>query len=259
MGAKIIAIVNHKGGVGKSTTAAATGTGLMSKGKQVLLVDLDPQRNLSRMMGANDAELTVMDVLVGKVPAQQAIVKPGLWCDILPSGRTLFGAESALTKAGGEYALKRALASCLKSYDYIVIDTPPALGILTLNALAACDCAVIPAEADIFSAYGILDMAETIAFMKQHYNKKLKIAGILLTRHKERSVIARDLTESLVDVAGQLDTSIFATRIRECVALKEAQAVRSNIYDYAPKSNAAADYSAYVDELLERMDTGSGK
>ena len=147
-------------------------------------------------------------------------------------------------------ALKAALLPLKKRYDFIILDTPPALSIITLNALAASDKVIIPAQADAKSLKGIARLYQTITAVKATQNKKLEISGILLTRHNPRSIISRDMTALMQDTAAQIGTRVFDTTIRECTAIKEAEAMQQDIFTYAPKSNAAADYAAFTEEFL---------
>ena len=137
-------------------------------------------------------------------------------------------------------------------YDYCIIDTPPALSILTINALTACTGAIIPAQADIYSLQGIGQLNNTIQTIKKYCNPALTIKGIILTRYNSRSVLSKEVTEMIEQTAAELNTKVFDTKIRECTAMKEAQAMKQDIFTYAPKSNASADYNAIIKELLER-------
>ena len=134
---------------------------------------------------------------------------------------------------------------------YIIVDTPPALGILTINALTACTGAIIPAQADIYSLQGIGQLNSTIETVKKYCNPSLSIMGIVITRFNGRSIIRREVAEMLEHTADQLHTKLFSSKIRECTALVEAQATKQNIYSYAPRSNATADYKALVDEIIK--------
>lgn len=249
--AEIVAILNQKGGVGKSTTVAALASGLSSKGYKVLSVDLDPQGNLSYHMGAQNSEQSVMDVLLGTSSVSKTIVKTGQG-DIIPASPALAGADAAISETGKEYRLSEALEAISIDYDFIVLDTPPSLGILSINALTAASRVIIPAQADAFSLQGISQLAQTISAVRRYCNRSLVIDGILLTRHNSRSVLSRDMADLMRDAAAQLRTKIYKTVIRECVALREAQAVQQSIYCYSPKCNGAIDYMAVVGEFVER-------
>lgn len=250
----IIAITNQKGGVGKSTTAHALGAGLAIKGYSVLFVDLDPQGNLTYTMQANTAEATAYELLT-KRAAVADVIQHTAHGDIIPAGAALSGADMELTATGKEYRLREALAPLRGGYDFIVIDTPPALGTLTVNALTAADRLIIPAQADIFSLQGIGQLTATIQAVQTYCNRSLKLDGVLLTRHSGRAVLTRDMADLIKDTAEQLGTAVYSTVIREGIAIKEAQANRQSIYAYAPKSKAAADYMAFVNEYLERSGT----
>ncbi len=246
---KALAIINQKGGVGKSTTALAIGAGLSLKGYSVLFIDLDAQGNLSYTLGADTKGYNAMGVLERPETAKEEIQHTPQG-DIIASSPKLAGADKLLEETGKEYRLKEALDSLQGAYDYIIVDTPPALGILTINALTACTGAIIPAQADIYSLQGIAQLNSTIETVKKYCNPSLSIMGIVLTRFNGRSIIRREVAEMLERTAEQLHTKLYTSKIRECTALVEAQATKQNIYSYAPRSNATADYKALVDEIL---------
>lgn len=248
---RIIAITNQKGGVGKSTTAQAMGAGLAIKGYSVLFVDLDPQGNLSYAMQADLSGLSSRDLLLKQATAAEAIqhTEQGY---IIPAAAALSAADMELNTTGKEYRLREALAQCAADFDYIIIDTPPALGILTVNALTAADSLIIPAQAEIFSLQGIGQLSATITAVKTYCNNRLRLDGILLTRHNGRPILSRDMADLIKDTAGKLGTFAYDTVIREGIAVKEAQANQQSIFAYAPKSKAVADYMAFVSEYLER-------
>lgn len=250
---KNIAIINQKGGVGKSTTASAIGGGLTLEGAKVLYVDFDPQCNLSYLMEADISRPTqanALDVLQGNVSAIEAIQKTAQG-DIIAASPALAGADIVLTTTGKEYRLKEALEALAGDYDYCIIDTPPALGVLTINALTACYGCIIPAQADFLSLQGIGQLHGTIETVRKYCNPALKVYGIVLTRYNARAVISREVSAMMEETASSFQTKLYKTRIRECTAIKEAQAMRQSIYTYAPRSNASADYTALVKEILE--------
>ena len=249
---KTVAIINQKGGVGKSTTAMALGAGLIRKRKKVLYVDLDAQGNLTFALGdgGESGGGDSLSVLTRETAIGDAIrITPG--GDLLPSAPALSGADKALSTIGKEFRLREALAQVADRYDWAVVDTPPALGILTINALTACDCCVVPAQADIFSLQGIMQLSATLEAVRQYCNPDLRVAGILLTRYNGRVIIGREIAEKMQDTARALETRVFRTTIREGTAVKEAQAMRQDIFSYAPRSNAAQDYLKFVDEFLK--------
>lgn len=244
-----IAVINQKGGVGKSTTALALGAGLILKGYKVLFVDLDAQGNLSYTLNASTQEDNALNVLKGPQAAKENVqhTEQG---DVIASSPSLAGADTFITQTGKEYRLREGLETIAGRYQYCIIDTPPALGILTINALTACTGAIIPAQADIYSLQGISQLRGTIETVRKYCNPALAILGIVLTRFNGRSIIRREVAEMLEQTAGQLHTKLYRSRIRECTALVEAQATRQSIFKYAPKSNAAADYKALTEEII---------
>ncbi len=248
---EIIAISNQKGGVGKSTTANALGAGLFHKGYRVLYVDMDAQGNLSYSMGAKTGAISSLEVLTGTATAREAIIKTAQG-DLIPASPALASADLIIKDTGREYKLKEALEPILGDYDYIVLDTPPALGTLTINALTACNSVIVPTQADIFSLQGVGQLVQTVKTVQRYTNRDLTIKGLLVTRYNGRAVLTRDMTELLEDTANQLQTKLFNTRVRECIALKEAQASQQDIFTYSPKSNATADYTAFIEEVLEK-------
>ncbi len=249
---EIIAIINQKGGVGKSTTAEAIGAGIALKGFRVLYIDLDAQKNLSYTLGSKPQGVTSLEVLLGEATAQEAIQKAMQGVDLIPASVGLVGADTTIASVGKEYRLKEALDAIKDRYDYIIIDTPPALGILTINALTACTGVIIPAQADIYSLQGISQLNITIQTIKKYTNHAIRVLGIILTRYNARTIISREVADMIEEIAGQVGTKLYRTKIRECTALKEAQARRENIYTYAPKSNAAKDYTALIDEIIKQ-------
>lgn len=247
----IITVANQKGGVGKSTTAHAMGAALnRSKGK-VLYIDLDAQGNLTYALGGK-ASPAAMDMLTGKLEARAAIQQtPG--GDLIPSSPSMSGADLLLTMTGKEYRLKEAITPIRASYDWIVIDTPPSLGVLTVNALTASDWLVITAQADIYSLQGIGQLNNTIDAVRQYCNKDLIIKGILLTRYSKRSILSKDMAAMIEETAKTLGTRLFNTKIRENIALKEAQARQQDIFTYSRKSNGGMDYMKFVSELTREV------
>lgn len=244
-----IAVINQKGGVGKSTTSNAIGAGLFQRGYKVLFIDLDAQGNLSYSMKCENKPLSSLEVLTGTATAREATLTTPQG-DIIPASPALASADTIITDTGREYRLKEALEPLKEVYDYIIIDTPPALGTLTINALTACDSVIIPAQADIYSLQGIGQLNQTIQTVKRYCNKELTIKGIVITRYSPRAVLTRDMTDLLEDTAKQLNTKVFASRIRECIALKEAQASQIDIFTYNPRSNAGIDYKALLEEMI---------
>lgn len=247
--AEIIAIANQKGGVGKSTTAAAIAAGLALSGYKVLSIDLDGQGNLTHTMQADSKHYNALDLLQGKATAADAIQKTPAG-EIIAASPLLSGADKELA---GLDTLQKALTPIRGNYDFIIIDTPPALSLVTINAFTAANGVIIPAGADAYSLQGIGQLYDTIQTVQSRLNPALKILGILLTRYSGRAILSRDLAEVITETAANLKTQVFKTRIREAIAIKEAQAMRTDIFTYAPKSNPAKDYSSLLDEILKAI------
>lgn len=246
--ATVIAITNQKGGVGKTTTTCALCGVFAASGKRVLAVDLDPQGNMTFSLGAEDSGLTVHDVLKGTTPIEDAIQHTEN-CDVIASNILLSGSELELTAVGREYILKEKLESILDSYDYILIDTPPALSILTINAYIAANDLIIPMTPEILSLQGISQLRDTIFAVKKYYNRDLNVRGILLTKYNGRFLLSQEVEELAEIVAGQLGTTVFKAKIAHGVAVAEAPAHQKTLILYAPNTKASKDYVALVKEL----------
>ena len=246
---EVIAIVNRKGGVAKTATAQALGAGLRKKKKKVLFIDLDSQANLTYGLGADPNTINSMDVLTGEASAQDAIQHTAQG-DVIAGSDTLAAADTSIKDTGKEYRLQEAIDGL--KYDYIIIDTPAALGTLTINALTAANSVIIPVQAEVYSLQGIGQLNQSIQAVQKYCNKDLYIRGILITRYNGRAVLSRDMQSNLEEAAGLLHTKLYSTPIRECISIKEAQARQQDIYSYAPRSNAAKDYEAFIDEFLKQ-------
>lgn len=248
--AKIMAIINQKGGVGKSTTATTLAAGLTLKGYKTLAIDLDAQSNLTYTAGAQTGGASILGVITGEVKAADAIQHIDGIGDIIAASKALAGADGYITDTGKEYRLKEAIEPIKGYYDFIIIDTPPNLGILTINALTAADSVIIPAQADIYSIQGIEQLAETMKPVKKYCNPALYIEGILLTRYNSRTILSRELAELAAKLAERLNTRLFKATIREAISVKESQIKRQSLYAYAPTAPITKDYTAFIDELL---------
>ena len=243
---KTITFINQKGGVAKTTSALAVGAGLRRRGFRVLFVDLDSQQNLSYALGVSNAPVTILEVLLGQLAPSSAILPQ----DLLAGSPGLSAADVLLSQVGKEFRLRESLQSLSDAYDFCIIDVPPSLGVLTVNALTCADYCIIPAQADAFSLAGIGQLASTIDAVRRYTNPGLRLLGILLTRFNGRTNLSRELLNMMSDVASQLHTALFEARIRECNVLREAQALQqSDIFEYAPKSNAAADYGNLIEKF----------
>lgn len=248
--ARVIAVANQKGGVGKTTTSLALALGFRRKGFKVLVIDMDPQANLSFSVGGDtDEGPTVYELLRNEVAPRYAIQR-ATSVDLIASNILLSAIELEFTQQGREYLLKNAIRTLRQRYDYIIIDTPPALSILTVNAFAAADYLIIPMLADIFSLQGIAQLADTIHRLKASCNPNLVVGGILLSKFDGRTVLGRRILETAEMVAEQVGTRLYRTRIRTSIAIQEAQTNQDDIYEYAPNNPAVKDYMDFIGELL---------
>ena len=250
--AKVISVSNQKGGVGKTTTTCSIAAGLKKRGFRVLAIDLDPQGNLGFSVGADsETSATIYDVLKGDVKIQYAIQRmPAV--DVIISSILLSGIELEFTSSGREYLLKNALKPVQEMYDYILLDTPPALGILTINAFTASDTVVVPMLPDIFSLQGIAQLAETVERVRGYCNPRLSIAGILLTRFNPRTLLGREVRGTAELIAKDLHIRVFDTFIRNSVVAGEAQSLQRSLFDYAPHNTITRDYDKFITELLAK-------
>ena len=250
---KTITLSNQKGGVAKTTTTEALASGLSQRGFKVVAVDTDPQCNLSLSSGADTLSMdaTLYDVFKGTASVRDVIQQTGLGYDLIPGGLELAVSDMEFTQTGREFMLREALDSVKGDYDYCVIDTPPTIGILTVNALTASDSVVIPLTADFYSIQGLAQLNRIIERVKRYSNKDLKIAGLLITRHDDRTNISKALMDQITTTAERLGTKVFAQPIRNSVAVRESQVMRTDIFTEAPKANATKDYTAFIDELLK--------
>ena len=250
---KTITQSNQKGGVAKTTTTGALASGLSQRGYKVLAVDTDPQCNLSLSSGVDilNMDQTLYDVFKGTAELQDTIQKTDLGYDLSTGGLNLAVADMEFTQTGREFMLREALDSVKADYDFCIIDTPPTIGILTVNALTASDSVVIPLTADLYSIQGLSQLNGMIERVRKYSNKDLKIAGLLITRHDERTNISKALQDQITQTAEKLGTKVFKQPIRNSVAVRESQVMKSDIFTEAPKANATKDYTAFIDELLK--------
>lgn len=245
----ILSISNHKGGVGKTTTALNLGAALTRQsGKKVLLVDLDPQANLSQSLGILEPPASIYEGLTGKGEYGITEVRPGL--HLIPSRLDLSGAEVELAGEPGREFLLREILKPLekKGFAYIIIDTPPSLGLLTINALAASDRVLIPVKAEFLPLQGLNKLLEIIDKVKARINKSLDLGGILITSYDARKALHKNIAEKVADNYPH----VFQTKIRENVSLAEAPISGSTIFDYREKSAGAEDYAALAGEIANK-------
>jgi len=245
---KVISISNHKGGVGKTTSAINIGAGLNKLKKRVLLIDLDPQANLSQSLGVIEPERTIYGAIRGDYDIEPIEILRGL--DLIPSTLDLSGAEVEMSgEAGREYILKELIEPIRGSYDYILIDNPPSLGLLTINSFTASDEVFIPLQAQYLALQGLTKLLEVIDKIKRRLNKELKVGGVFTTQYDGRKVLNRDVVAT---IEAHFKDEVFNTRIRDNIALAEAPAQGLDIFRYSPKSYGAEDYLSLSKEILKR-------
>lgn len=246
---QIICIANQKGGVGKTTTAHILLTGLTHAGYKTLGVDIDPQTNLTYTAGIEpEARKTVYDLFKGK-PIAEAIQTTAAGFDMISGSIDLAGADMEFTQIGKEYILRDLLEPVKENYDFCIIDTPPTLGILTVNALTAAQKVIIPMLADVYSLQGLSQLQTMIQTVQHYCNPSLTIDGLLLTKYSPRAVINQQLKENLEELAKQLNTKLYSSVIREAVAIKEIQLAAGDLFRDNPKANITKDYKAFISEF----------
>jgi chromosome partitioning protein len=244
---KVTSISNHKGGVGKTTSAINIGAGLNKLGKKILLIDLDPQANLSQSLGIIEPDNNIYGALRGEYKLQPIEVVKGL--DVIPSTLDLSGAEVEMSgEAGREYILRELIEPIRGSYDYILIDSPPSLGLLTLNSFVASDQIFIPLQAQFLALQGLTKLLEVIDKIQKRLNKQLKVGGVFITQYDSRKVLNRDVVAT---IEAHFEDAVFKTKIRDNVALAEAPAQGLDIFRYNPKSPGAEDYLSLCKEILK--------
>lgn len=249
---QVIAIANQKGGVGKTTTSQALCAGLAYKGYKVLGIDLDPQGNFSTACGAENYNIpTIYELMKGEVSIVETIQNMKSSFDVIPSNIMLAGAEQELSQTGKEHRLKEAIMPVLDNYDFIIIDTPPSLGVLTVNAFTFATDILIPTTAGIFATTGISQLNNTVKSVQKYCNPNVKIKGILFTRFNPRANISKQIKELTAQLGEYISAPIYKTYIRSAVVVEEAQANKTDIFDYSDKSTVSEDYKAFIEEFLK--------
>ena len=247
--ARVIAFANQKGGVAKTTTTLNLGVALMEQGKRVLAVDLDPQGNLTMSQGWNPDEIerSLFDVLVHKLPITEIVRKGEI--DVAVSSIDLAGAELALSSMiGRERALDKALLPVKEDYDYILIDTPPSLGLLTINALVASNGVIVPVQCEYLSLRGLVQLENTLTMIRENLNPDVAIQGILPTMYDKRLLHSKEAVEILRENFGDL---VLNTKIRKTVRYAEAPVKGMSVLKYDPTGEAASMYRDLAKEVLD--------
>jgi chromosome partitioning protein len=245
---RVISFANQKGGVAKTTTTLNLGVALAEQNLRVLLCDLDPQGNLTMSQGLNPdtIERSMFDVLVHRLPIQEVIHHTEV--DLAVSSIDLAGAELALSSMiGRERALEKALAPVRESYDYVLIDTPPSLGLLTINALVASNGVIVPVQCEYLSLRGLVQLENTLSMIRENLNPEVGIEGILPTMYDSRTLHAREAVEILQENFGDL---VFDTKIRKTVRYAEAPVKGTSVLKYDPSGSAAQAYRDLAKEVL---------
>jgi chromosome partitioning protein len=246
--ARVIAFANQKGGVAKTTTTLNLGVALVEQGFKVLAVDMDPQGNLTMSQGLNPDEIerSLFDVLVHRLPIEEIVHHAEV--DVAVSSIDLAGAELALSSMiGRERALEKALVSVKPQYDYILVDTPPSLGLLTINAFVAADGVIVPVQCEYLSLRGLVQLENTLSMVRENLNQDVEIIGILATMYDRRTLHSREAIEILRENFGEL---VYNTRIRKTVRYAEAPVKGQSVLGYDPTGEAAALYRDLAKEVL---------
>ncbi len=241
--------MNHKGGTGKTTSTINIGAGLAKKGLKVLLMDIDSQANLTEGLGIREAEVSVYDSIRESKKLPILHITENL--DLVPSSIDLLGAETEIvSKIGREQIIRKLLKPVQSDYDFIIIDCPPSVGLLTVNAMVASDTILIPLQGEYFAYKGVDRLLGIVNEVRENLNDKLEIGGVFITQINPNRILTKTIVEKLTE---DLQEKVFETKIRMNVALAEAQLQGQSIFDYAPDSNGAKDYEMLVDEILSKL------
>ena len=245
---RVISISNHKGGVGKTTTAINLGAGLSLMKYRVLLIDLDPQANLTQSLGIVNPSETIYDRLVRRSAVPPRFVQVNK-LDVLPSTLDLSAAETELAgEPGREFILREMIKDLRRLYDFILIDCPPSLGLLTINSLTASDEVLIPIQTEYLAVQGLAKLREVIVKIQSRLNENLKVIGVLLTQYDSRKVLHKTIETTIKKT---YLGNVFDSRIRDNVSLAEAQLNNTDIFRYQPKSHGAQDYHGLCFEVIK--------
>ncbi|KXB29695.1 chromosome partitioning protein [Dechloromonas denitrificans] len=250
---KVLAITNQKGGVGKTTTAVNLAASLAAEGQRVLMIDLDPQGNATTGSGITKKEAlpTVYQLLIGAATLTEVCIQTEFGFDVLPANRELAGAEVELIELDErEYRLKNALQAGHATYDFILIDCPPALNMLTVNGLVAADSVLIPMQCEYYALEGLSDLVETLRKVRSHLNSRLEIEGLLRTMYNSQSTLTQQVSNELENHFG---SKVYQTIVPRNVRLAEAPSYGKPVIAFDKSSKGAQAYSALAREILERV------
>lgn len=248
MAAKIVSVINQKGGTGKTTTTINLGSALSKLGKKILLVDLDPQANLSYSLGLEDPAGTIADVFSGNKTLPEILTRQdGL--TVVPGSNELVDIEISLVTQPRRESFLKSMLTDAKGFDYILIDCPPSLSLLTVNALAASDEVLIPLQMEVLTLQGLSQILATVEQIRSAFNPRLQVKGIVVVMYDKRRKLSAEIQEYLQQ---HVDERVFASRIRLNVKLAEAPSFGKSVLDYDGASNGAKDYLALAEEFLQK-------